>query len=169
MMNSGQNQQIELLSKLALQGGGYSWNSTPISDSSSEDPNFYISWPEEAQRRERLGAARRRDNFLLAEPFVRAEEYGETGPRTPYTAPARVVPYVTESRLCRAGFRWRVVYQRARPNDRSWCDAGSKTRHFGSRSIRARSSRKSRTRKPPVRAAEAESDPPGSSTRCSRK
>ena len=92
MMNSGQNQQIELLSKLALQGGGYSWNSTPISDSSSEDPNFCISWPEEAQRRERLAAARRRDNFLLAEPFVRAEEYGETGPRTPYTAPARVVP-----------------------------------------------------------------------------
>ena len=66
MMNSGQNQQIELLSKLALQGGGYSWNSTPISDSSSEDPNFCISWPEEAQRRESLAAALRRDNFLLA-------------------------------------------------------------------------------------------------------
>jgi hypothetical protein len=91
-----QNAQIELLSKMALQGGGYSWNAFPISDSSAEDPNFYISQPMETERREALAAARRRDNAMLVNPYenprVKTEEQSGVGPRTPYRVPAGVVP-----------------------------------------------------------------------------
>jgi hypothetical protein len=96
MQHAGQNQQIETQTRLALYGGGYSWNSVPISDSSAEDPRFYISQPEEGLRKEALAAARRRDNALLLEPLANAEgagKYGEAGPRSALTVPASVPPY----------------------------------------------------------------------------
>lgn len=36
MEKQSQIEQIEILSKLALQGGGWHWNSTPISESSGD-------------------------------------------------------------------------------------------------------------------------------------
>ena len=93
MQHQGQNRQIETLTKMALAGGAYSWNSVPISDSEAEDPRFYISQPQEPLRKAMLAAARRRDNELLAEPHVETKEYAGQGPRNPYTTPARVVPY----------------------------------------------------------------------------
>jgi hypothetical protein len=93
MQHRGQNQQIETLAALALGGGAYQWSAVPISDNGEEDPRFYISQPQEPLRREMLAAARRRDSQLLAEPHIETRENVEAGPRNPYSAPARVVPY----------------------------------------------------------------------------
>ena len=93
MQHQGQNSQIELLGKLALGGGGYSWGSTPISDSEAEDPSFYISQPEEPLRRAMLASARRRDSLLLSEAHLPTKENVKAGPRNPYRVPAGVVPY----------------------------------------------------------------------------
>ena len=93
MMNAGQNRQIESISKLALRGKGYSWNSIPISDSQSEDPSFHISQPQESLRQEMLASARRRDSMLLSEAHVPTKENAKAAPRDPYTTPASVVPH----------------------------------------------------------------------------
>ncbi len=103
-MNSGQNQQIELLSKLALHGGGYAWNAIPISDASSpEDSSFEISQPLSKFVQESHAAARRRNSALLVEPYddpnVKTEEYSGVGPRNPYMEPAGVVRTAEGERL----------------------------------------------------------------------
>jgi hypothetical protein len=102
MQHKEQNAQIELLATMALHHPGtYFWNATPISDSGSEDPSFFISRPEDKFHTAALAAARRRDNALLLEPFdnprVKATEYRKNGPRNPYKVPSSTPEYEGES------------------------------------------------------------------------
>jgi hypothetical protein len=89
-MNAAQNEQVELLSKLALSGGAYAWNSAPIGDAESvaEDPVFRIERPLEAFRRASLEAATRRDNLLLVEgaraPHLGASSWRAAAPANPF-------------------------------------------------------------------------------------
>lgn len=54
MENRQQNNQVEVLAKIARDGGGYSWSSTPISDSGARglDHGFYLANSQEKFQRD---------------------------------------------------------------------------------------------------------------------